>query len=67
MLATGSEVPHDLNDNIPLFSLYVWGAAKTIHMGQNKNFEITTFFYSSAFSEQFVLYLKFLAILVPEI
>ena len=46
---------------------YVWGAAKTVHIGQNKNFEITTWSYSSAFSEQFVLYLKVLAILIPEI
>ena len=36
-------------------------------MGQNKNFEITICSYSLAFSEQFVLYLKVLAILVPEI
>ena len=45
----------------------VWGAAKTVHMGQDKIFSITTSSYFSAFSEQFVLYLKVLAILVPEI
>ena len=47
--------------------LYVWGAAKTVHMGHNKIFAITTWSYCSVFSGQFVLYLKVLAILVPEI
>ena len=45
----------------------MWRAAKTVHLGQNKHFEITTWSYSSASSKQFVLYLKALAILVPEI
>ena len=46
---------------------FVSAAAKTVHMGQNKNFEITTWSYLSAFPEQCVLYLKVLDILVPEI
>ena len=50
-----------------LKSINVRGAAKTVRIGQNENFEMTTWSYSSAFSEQFVLYLKVLAILVPEI
>ena len=50
-----------------IIRVIMWGAAKTVHMGQIKNFEITTWPYSSAFSEHFVLYLKVLAILVPEI
>ena len=45
----------------------MWGAGKTVHMGQNKNFEITRWSYFSAFSEQLVLYLKVLALLVSEI
>ena len=45
----------------------VWGATKTVHKGQNKNIEITTIEHSAAFPEQFVLYLKVLAHLVPEI
>ena len=46
---------------------FVSAAAKTVHMGQNKNFEMTTWSYLSAFPEQCVLYLKVLATLVPEI
>ena len=47
--------------------IYVWGAAKTIHMGQKTFFEITMWPYSTAFPEQFAFYLKVLALLVPEI
>ena len=47
--------------------LDVWGAAKTVHMGQNKHVEMTTWSYFVAFPEQFDLYFKVLALLVPEI